>query len=62
VIDPTLTITDPWLKLFTAFYVLVGIGILVEVIRRLGIGFMAAREEVRAAKAAREEHGSATHG
>jgi hypothetical protein len=26
VIDPTLTITDPWLKLFTAFYVPSGSG------------------------------------
>lgn len=50
--DPKLTITDPWLKTFTAFYVLVGIGILVEVARRLGMGFIAAREELRAKKAA----------
>jgi hypothetical protein len=42
--DPTLTVTYPWLKIFTAFYVLVGIGILVEVARRLGMGFIAARE------------------
>jgi hypothetical protein len=35
-LDPELTITDPWLKLFTAGYVLVGIGILVELARRLG--------------------------
>ena len=39
VLDPKLTITDPWLKLFTAVYVLVGIGILVEVARRIGMGF-----------------------
>jgi hypothetical protein len=30
-LDPELTITDFWLKVFTAGYVLVGIGILVEV-------------------------------
>jgi hypothetical protein len=30
ILDPELTITDPWLKVFTAGYVLVGIGILVE--------------------------------
>ena len=30
VLDPDLTVTDPWLKVFTAGYVLVGIGILVE--------------------------------
>ncbi|MFZ2013452.1 MAG: potassium channel family protein [Nocardioides sp.] len=38
--DPSLVLTDPWLKIFTAFYVLIGIGILVEVIRRLGFGFV----------------------
>ena len=52
--DPELTITDPWLKIFTAFYILIGIGILVEVVRRLGLGFIGAREEMREAKAARE--------
>jgi uncharacterized membrane protein YkgB len=52
VLDPELTITDPWLKLFTAGYVLVGIGILVEVARRLGMGFITARAEVEKSKAA----------
>jgi hypothetical protein len=52
VLDPKLTITDPWLKVFTAGYVLVGIGILVEIARRLGMGFIVARAEVREAKAA----------
>jgi Ion channel len=60
--DPKLTITDPWLKILTAFYVLVGIGILVEVARRLGMGFIAAREEIREAKAAKTKHGSAPPG
>jgi hypothetical protein len=50
ILDPKLTVTDPWLKIFTAAYVLVGIGILVEVARRLGMGFIAAREEVKRAK------------
>jgi uncharacterized membrane protein YkgB len=31
ILDPDLTITDLWLKIFTAGYVLVGIGILVEI-------------------------------
>lgn len=52
--DPKLTITQPWLKIFTAFYVLVGIGILVEVARRLGLGFISAREELREMHAARK--------
>src|SRR5262245_41679608 len=30
ILDPKLTVTDPWLKVFLAGYVLVGIGILVE--------------------------------
>ena len=47
VLDPELTITDPWLKIFTAGYVLVGIGILVEIARRLGMGFITARAEVK---------------
>ena len=50
ILDPELTITDPWLKIFTACYVLVGIGILVEVARRLGMGFITARAEVEAGK------------
>ena len=60
ILDPSLTITDQWLKLFTAGYVLVGIGILVEIARRLGMGFIVARAEVeeekRAAKLAKSEH------
>jgi hypothetical protein len=52
--DLELTITDPWLKVFTAFYVLLGIAILVEVGRRIGMGFIAAREEIRAAKEGKE--------
>ncbi len=50
ILDPSLTFTDGWLKVFTALYVLVGIGILVEVARRLGMGFIAARAEQEAAK------------
>jgi hypothetical protein len=50
VLNPELTITDPWLEVFTAAYVLVGIGILVEVARRIGMGFIAAREELRQAQ------------
>lgn len=42
------------MKVFTAFYVLVGIGILVEVVRRLGMGFIASRDQLAAEKAARE--------
>ena len=54
ILDPELTVTQPWLKVFTAFYVLVGIGILVEVARRLGTGFIVSREELAAEKAAKK--------
>ena len=50
-------VTDPWLKVFTAFYVLVGIGILVEVARRLGMAFVAARAEIAEAKRAKDGRG-----
>ena len=42
--DPSLTLTHETLKIFTAFYVLTGIGILVELARELGIGFVKERE------------------
>jgi hypothetical protein len=51
VLDPELTLSEPWMKVFTAFYVLVGIGILVEVARRLGMGFIVFRQEEAARKA-----------
>lgn len=35
------------MAVFTAFYVLTGIGILVEIARRLGFAFIAVREEER---------------
>jgi hypothetical protein len=54
ILDPKLTITDPWLKIFTAANVLLGIGILVEVARRLGMGFIAARAELERAEAAKK--------
>jgi hypothetical protein len=50
ILDAELTISDPWLKVFTAGYVLVGIGIGVEVARRLGMGFISARAEVEKSK------------
>jgi hypothetical protein len=46
--DPDLVIESGWLKVFTALSVLLGIGILVEIARRLGMAFIAAREEVKA--------------
>jgi hypothetical protein len=45
--DPDLVLQDGWLKLFTVFYLLVGIGILVEILRRLGLAFVAVRTQER---------------
>jgi len=54
ILDPKLTVTEPWLKISTALYVLVGIGIHVEVARRLGMGFIPSRDELAAEKLAKE--------
>ena len=43
--DPSLTLTSDALKIFTAIYILTGIGILVEVARQLGVGFVKLRHE-----------------
>lgn len=41
--DPDLGFTDAWLKLFTCAYILVGVGILVEIARRIATSFVAVR-------------------
>ena len=43
--DPDLAIQDGWVKLFTVFYQLIGIGILVEILRRLGRAFIEVRAQ-----------------
>ena len=53
VADPHLTLTHESLKLFTAFFVLTGIGILVELARELGVGYVKEREERHTARHAR---------
>jgi Ion channel len=55
--DPELTLTDPWLEVFTSFYILVGIGILVALVSRLGLAFVALRREDAAQKATEEAAG-----
>ena len=50
--DPDLVITNSWLKIFTVFYILIGIGILVEVARQLGVALIHVQREDHAAKAA----------
>jgi Ion channel len=47
--DPDLVLNDGWLKLLTGFYQLIGIGILVEVLRRLGIAFITVRAQEKGA-------------
>ena len=51
--DPNLTLTHEALKIFTALYVLTGIGILVELARELGVGFVKDHAERHAARHAR---------
>jgi hypothetical protein len=45
VADPDLVLDDRWLKVFTMLYQLIGIGILVEILRRLGLSFVAVRAQ-----------------
>jgi hypothetical protein len=47
VADPDLVLDAGWIKVFTVLYQLVGIGILVEILRRLGVAFVRARTEPR---------------
>jgi hypothetical protein len=54
--NPDLTLTHDALELFTAFYVLTGIGILVELARQLGVGYVRQREEHHAARHARRHN------
>jgi hypothetical protein len=48
VADPDLVLEDGWLKIFTVLFQLIGIGILVEILRRLGIAFVQVRREAEA--------------
>ena len=54
--DPHLMLTHEVLKVFTTFYILTGIGILVEVARQLGVGFVKMREEHHEARHARRHN------
>ena len=38
--DPDLVLDDGWMKIFAILYQLIGIGILVEILRRLGFAFI----------------------
>ena len=54
--DPDLVLNDAWMKLFTAFYVLTGIGILVEIARRLGLAFIEVRQQDKRSTGAQLDH------
>jgi hypothetical protein len=43
--DPHLVLDDGWIKVFTILYQVIGIGILVEVLRRLGLAFVEVRRD-----------------
>jgi hypothetical protein len=45
--DPDLVLDDGWIKIFTILYQIIGIGILVEILRRLGLAFVAVQARER---------------
>ena len=58
--DPQLVITGAPIKIFTVFYILVGIGILVELARQLGFAYVEVRRAERAAKTAKADQAAGT--
>ena len=58
--DPKLVISGGPIKIFTVFYVLVGIGILVELVRQLGFAYVEVRRAEKAAKAVKADDAAAT--
>jgi hypothetical protein len=55
--DPDLVLDDGWVKIFTILYQLIGIGILVEILRRLGLSFVEVRrQESQPARRSPPEH------
>ena len=53
--DPKLTITGAPTKIFTVFYIVVGIGILVELARQLGFAFIELKRQDHASKQAKAD-------
>jgi hypothetical protein len=45
VADPDLVLDHRWIKVFAVLYQLVGIGVLVEILRRLGAAFVVVRAQ-----------------
>ena len=53
--DPSLTIESGWIKAFTVIYILVGIGILVELARQVGFAFVEVHRQDQAARQAKKD-------
>jgi uncharacterized membrane protein YkgB len=53
--DPHLTIESHAIKIFTVFYILIGIGILVELARQVGFAFVEVHRQDQAAKQAKTD-------
>ena len=53
--DPHLTIESNAIKIFTVFYILIGIGILVELARQVGFAFVEVHRQDQAAKQAKKD-------
>jgi hypothetical protein len=45
VADPDLVLEHGWMKIFAVLYQLLGIGVLVEILRRLGMAFVEVRRQ-----------------
>ena len=43
--DPNLMLSGGAIKMFTSFYILIGIGVLVELVRQIGFGYVALRSD-----------------
>jgi hypothetical protein len=55
--DPHLVITRRPIKIFTVYYILVGIGILVELVRQIGFAYVEVRRAEKATKDAKADAG-----
>jgi hypothetical protein len=59
--DPSLVLKDDWLKVFTPFYILIGIGIFVEIARRLGRSFVEIHRQDKEHREERRAERKAAH-
>ncbi|MGZ4233596.1 MAG: ion channel [Solirubrobacteraceae bacterium] len=52
--DPNLMLRGGAIKMFTSFYILIGIGVLVELVRQIGFGYVAIRSDHNTARHKRD--------